>query len=63
MSEDNALLLFDVLSNISTLNQSRGNCFRINFFVSSVIFVLFSLSSDLHLSVRDPIKQESDGFL
>jgi len=58
MSEDNTLLGFDLLSNISTLNQSRGICFRINFFLSSVIFVLFCLSGDLDLSVRDPIKKE-----
>lgn len=63
MSENNGLLLFDLLSNISTLNQSRGNCFRVNFFVSSAIFVLFRLSSDFHLRVRDPIKEEWDGFL
>lgn len=63
MSEDNALLLFDLLSNVSTLNQSRGNCFRINFFVSSVIFVLFYLYGDLHLSVRNPIKKVCEGFL
>lgn len=63
MSENNGLLLFDLLSNISTLNQSRGNCFGVIFFVSLVIFVLFRLSSDFHLSVRDPIKEEWDGFL
>lgn len=54
MSEDNALLLFDLLSNISTLNQSRGSCFRIFFIFFFTYLSYFSLvlSSDLHLSIR-----------
>lgn len=62
MSEDNALLEFDLLGNLSTLNQSRGKCFRSNFFISSVLSVLFCLYCDLHQGVRDPGKQEQGFF-
>lgn len=58
MSEDNALLEFDLLSNLNTLNQSRGKCFRSHFFVSWVIFALFSLYCDLHQAEMAPGKQE-----